>query len=73
MSEPKHAIFGGPDGLDLYRRLFAQLAAARGTWKPRYVLTESLPFQHETLANIATRAGYRLVEADDFIQAFQPN
>lgn len=64
MFEPKHAIFGGPDGLDLYRKLFSQL---RNT---RYVLTESLPPQHENLARIAKVNGYEQLVEDDFIQVF---
>jgi release factor glutamine methyltransferase len=70
MAEPKIAIFGGPDGLDVYRKLFAQLH--RFTWNPRFVLTESLPPQHDKLAEIAQQAGSKLHQTDDFIQVFTP-
>lgn len=68
LAEPKIAIFGGPDGLDLYRKLFKQLE--RFTWKPRYVLTESLPPQHQALAAIAADHGFALHSSQDFIQVF---
>lgn len=70
MAEPRIAIFGGTDGLDIYRKLFHQLA--RFTWKPRYILTESLPPQHENLAQIARDHGYRLLKTQDFIQVYTP-
>lgn len=70
LAEPKIAIFGGPDGLDLYRKLFKQLH--RFTWKPRYVLTEALPPQHEALAAIAADYGSALYSSQDFIQVFTP-
>ncbi|MCA9379412.1 peptide chain release factor N(5)-glutamine methyltransferase, partial [Candidatus Dojkabacteria bacterium] len=45
--EPSIAIFGGPDGLAVYRKLFEQL---RGVAKrPLYLLFESLPPQHAAL------------------------
>ena len=66
--EPRHAIFGGKDGLVLYRQLFKQLTAMR----PKFVLTESLPTQHAALAQIAEAAGFRLQKTDDFIQLFAP-
>jgi release factor glutamine methyltransferase len=66
--EPRHALFGGPDGLDLYRKLFAQIES--NPRKPRYILAESLPPQHETLAKIAKSADYTLQKTDDFIQIF---
>ncbi len=68
MNEPKIAIFGGSDGLDLYRKLFDQITAQ--SQKPTYILTESLPFQHEKLATIAQQSGYQLQTTDDFIQFF---
>lgn len=67
--EPKLAIFGGKDGLDIYRRLFEQLL--RFSWKPQFVLTESLPPQHTNLSKIALDSGYRLSKTDGFIQAFK--
>lgn len=66
--EPRHALFGGSDGLDLYRELFEQITAQRH--KPAYILTESLPPQHEALAAIAAAADYQLQRTDDFIQLF---
>jgi release factor glutamine methyltransferase len=70
MAEPKMAIFGGPDGLDIYRKFFAQLH--RFTWKPKYVLTEALPPQHPQLDQIALKHGFKLHQTEDFIQVFTP-
>ena len=67
--EPRLAIFGGPDGLDIYRRLFDQVQ--NRTSKPLYILTESFSSQHEVLHEIAIHAGYRLLKTDDFIQVFR--
>jgi release factor glutamine methyltransferase len=67
--EPKLALFGGEDGLDLFRTMFEQIKSNR--WKPSYVLTESLPEQHQTLAAIARKtAGYSLEKTAGFIQLF---
>lgn len=67
--EPKHAIFGGQDGLDLYRKMFEQIQASDK--KPSYILTESLPFQHHTLAELARKYGYAQTQVQDFIQIFE--
>jgi release factor glutamine methyltransferase len=67
--EPKHAIFGGKDGLNLYRRLWQQIADLKQ--KPLFVLTESLPPQHSDLAKLAAQAGYQPYKAQDFIQVFK--
>lgn len=69
MNEPKHAIFGGLNGLDLYQRLFKQLR--RGKHGTPYVFTESLPFQHKELRNIAQKYGYVQSDESDFIQVFK--
>lgn len=66
MFEPRHAIFGGADGLDLYRRLFLQIANL--SQKPSHVLTESLPFQHKEMTKIANAASYNVQATSDFIQ-----
>jgi release factor glutamine methyltransferase len=68
MQEPKIAIFGGGDGLDLYRQMFAQIDMRQK--KTKYILTESLPFQHDTLIYIAKKSGYVEVEREDFILVF---
>lgn len=66
--EPALAIFGGKDGLDLYRQLFNQMAELRS--RPLYVMTESLPSQHEMLERIANQVGFSLARSADFIQCF---
>lgn len=67
--EPRLAIEGGKDGLDHYRRLFAQFNRQHSP--PRYVLTECLPPQHEGLSQIAASAGYQLSTNQDLIQVFE--
>jgi release factor glutamine methyltransferase len=69
LQEPHLAIFGGPDGLDPYRKLFEQAAAL--STRPRYILTESLPPQHKQLAFLAARHGFRPSQTNDFIQVFE--
>ncbi len=67
--EPRIAIFGGKDGLDVYRRFFGQLETIAS--RPKFVLTEALPPQHPTLAEIAADGGYQLRQSEDFIQIFE--
>jgi release factor glutamine methyltransferase len=68
--EPRLAIFGGPDGLDLYRKLFQQITKLK--IKPQYILAESLPPQHEVMGEIAATNGYEIRQTEDFIQLFTP-
>ncbi len=67
--EPAKAIFGGPDGLTLYRDLFKQLGNL--DFSPEWVLTESLPPQHKTLSGIAAKQNYKLYLSNDFVQVFR--
>ncbi len=69
MREPKTAIFGGADGLKLYRLLFRQQTDLANP--PIWILTEALPPQHPALAEIAERHGYRLSKTNDFVQVFK--
>lgn len=66
--EPRHAIFGGSDGLDLYRQMFAQITLFDAV--PLAILTESLPFQHKALRDIAQIHHFNLIKEVDFIQVF---
>lgn len=68
LQEPKLAIFGGKDGLDLYRIMFEQLNEYFN--QQIFVFTESLPFQHEELANIARAQKFKQIAEEDFIQVF---
>jgi release factor glutamine methyltransferase len=66
--EPAQALFSGPDGLDHYKRFWAELAAL--LQKPELVITETLPSQHHTNAMLARAAGYYLAERQGFAEAF---
>lgn len=68
MHEPALAIFGGIDGLDLYRRLFAELSQLNRP--PLYVLCEAMPDQQQPLALLALDNAYQLIKTNDFIQVF---
>lgn len=68
LHEPNRAIFGGLNGLDLYIKLFQQLAQLKHP--PLWVITESMPPQHQQLAVIANQSGYMLAKTNDFIQCF---
>lgn len=66
--EPRLAIFGGKDGLELYTRLFKQLSGL--SHPPRWVITEALPPKHKDLKEIAANSGYELKTTNDFVQVF---
>jgi release factor glutamine methyltransferase len=69
LMEPRLALNGGKEGLDLYRQLFDQLAKMK--IKPKFALTESLPPQHNKLSVIAKQAGYEQIKKQDLIQVFR--
>lgn len=68
--EPTIALYGGTDGLDLYRKLFDQIAS-RDISKP-VVITEALPNQHSTLCDIARKHGYVQDRKSELVQVFIP-
>ncbi|PID98807.1 protein-(glutamine-N5) methyltransferase, release factor-specific [Candidatus Saccharibacteria bacterium] len=67
--EPRLALYGGTDGLDLYRKLFTQVQALAAP--PAWIITEALRHQHSSLAGIARENGYKLHASDDLAQLFQ--
>ncbi len=67
--EPGLAIFGGPDGLNVYRRLFKQISGRSS--RPLYILSEAMPPQQQILSSIALHAGYKQIDCEDFIQIFK--
>lgn len=67
--EPPTAIYGGKDGLDIYRKLFKSLNDLQHL--PLYILSESLPMSHATLSSIAKSYNYDLVLTNDFVQLFK--
>lgn len=68
-AEPRSSIFGGPDGLNVYRKLFRQIQKL--TNKPLLILLESFPSSQPLLAQIANKYGYDLVAKRGYIQAFK--
>lgn len=67
--EPAVALFGGPDGLDLYRRFLADLPSHLNP--SGYLFTESDPWQHEALIAEAAKSGLTPIEQGYFILGFQ--
>lgn len=66
--EPPIALFGGPDGLDVYRKLLYQIANIEN--EPLYLITESLLEQHGLLKELMDYSGYVLLECDGLVQIF---
>lgn len=66
--EPELALFGGKDGLDLYRIMFSQLDEYEDL--EIIVLTEALESQHTNLAGIAFDHGFVPAKTRGLIQAF---
>jgi release factor glutamine methyltransferase len=69
LKEPKIAIYGGSDGLDVYRRL-CELLSLQKDW-PKYILTESLPFQHTKLIDIFSEIKFKLENTRGFVQLYK--
>lgn len=68
--EPAVALFGGPgDGLDLYRKFYAQLPTHIKSGSRVY--HESDPWQHEELKKLATKAGLKPILEEYLILGFK--
>lgn len=66
--EPKIALFGGPDGLDLYRLFFVQLPPFLK--ESSLVVVESDPWQQPALIELAGSVGLKLKAQDRFVLSF---
>jgi release factor glutamine methyltransferase len=67
--EPAVALFGGQDGLDIYRRFLTVLPSHL---KPKgYLFTECDPWQQEHLKTEAAKVGLKPIEEDYFIMGFE--
>lgn len=66
--EPKLALFGGPDGLDLYRVMFDQLDVFED--QEIIIITEALESQHDNLAGIAKNHGFMPAKTEVLAQSF---
>jgi release factor glutamine methyltransferase len=67
--EPAVALFGGEDGLDLYRRFLAGLP--RHLTPGGYLFTECDPWQHAGLIAEAAKIGLKPIEQGYFILGFR--
>ena len=67
--EPAVALFGGTDGLDLYRRFLHELP--RHVAPGGYLFTECDPWQHADLMAEAEKYGLKPIEQGYFILGFQ--
>ena len=67
--EPGVALFGGADGLELYRKFFETIDAHLAPGG--IVFTECDPWQHEELIKIAAKQGLKPFEEDYFILGFR--
>ena len=67
--EPAVALFGGTDGLDLYRRFLTDLPAHLAPGGRLF--TECDPWQHEDLTKAAAKVGLKPIEQGYFILGFQ--
>ena len=67
--EPAVALFGGPDGLALYRRFLTDLP--QHLTPGGFLFTECDPWQHEGLIQAAATQGLEPVEQGYFILGFR--
>lgn len=67
--EPAVALFGGEDGLDIYRRFLKELPQHLNAGG--YLFTECDPWQQESLKTEAAKIGLQPIEEDYFILGFQ--
>ena len=67
--EPAVALFGGPDGLDLYRRMLRDLPQRLNPGG--FLFTECDPWQQDTLKSEAAKHGLTQIEESYFVMGFE--
>lgn len=67
--EPAIALYGGSDGLAVYRKLADELEDVKK--RPLYLLIESLELQHPEVAAIFRKLDYKLVKTSGLVQLFE--
>lgn len=67
--EPKQALFGGNDGLDIIKQLTP--VAHRALNNNGYILLESLPHQQPIIKKLYQKIGFRYISKDGLVQCFQ--
>ena len=67
--EPAVALFGGDDGLDIYRRFLNELP--KHLHPSGYLFTECDPWQQDSLKSEAAKVGLQPIEEDYFILGFK--
>lgn len=68
--EPDLALYGGADGLELYKTLWLQLDAVSAS--PMAVICESLEHQHAAMVNLALQHEYQCVRTEGLQQLLKP-
>ncbi len=66
--EPKKAIFADNNGMAMLEEFWLQIKNLDK--KPRFILTESLDFQHDLNVELATNSGYSLLKKSNLTQVF---
>jgi release factor glutamine methyltransferase len=66
--EPDSALYAGPDGLEIYRRLFGQLAEVG--LSASHLVLEAEPDQQQVLTKLAEAANYQLQSREEFCYVF---
>ena len=69
--EPRLALFGGKDGLEIYNKFWKQVFDLDN--KPKYILTESLKSQHNDLKKLAINSGYHPTNTLGLVQMYKIN